>query len=169
MEGVSHAVRWRDGQAIDLGVLKGMQESWITGINDAGVIIGASWKPGFIRATVWKGNRPRALPVPPHSDSSEPVGINRSGEIVGRAGRNGVEPMYWASADATPVEVNQLIARPCVSPIGGLVTITVVTAINDHGSVLGWGSWQPHGGDAQIAAFKLKPIVASNASADSQR
>ncbi len=164
--GVSHAIRWRDGMAIDLGVLKGMQGSWTTGINDAGVIIGASWKPGLLRGTVWKGNKPRALPVPPHSGSSEPVGINRGGEIVGRAG---YEPMYWASADATPVEVNQLIAGPCASPEGGLVTITMVTAINDHGSVLGWGSWQPRGGDAQLAAFKLTPIVASNAAADSQR
>lgn len=168
--GVSHAVRWRDGVAIDLGTLKGWDESWTTGINDAGVIIGVSWKPGTVRATVWKGNKPQALPQPPHSDSSTPLGINRSGEIVGRAGINGYEPMYWASVDAEPVEINQLIGSPCASPEGHLVTITMVEAINDHGAVLGWGSWRPQGAPApQIAAFKLVPIVASKAPADSQR
>lgn len=168
--GVSHAVRWRDGLAIDLGVLKGWDESWATGINDAGVIIGVSWNPGKVRATVWKGNKPRALPQPPHSDSSTPVGINRHGEIVGRAGSNGYEPMYWASVDAEPVEINQLIGRPCSSPEGRLVEITMVEAINDHGVVLGWGSWRPQGSPAPlIAAFKLVPIVGSNASTDDQR
>src|SRR5437868_3409271 len=82
---------------------------WPKAINDAGVIVGVSWKPGTGRATVWKGNKPQALPQPPHSDSSTPLGINRSGEIVGRAGINGYEPMYWASVDAEPVEINQLI------------------------------------------------------------
>jgi len=166
--GVSHAIRWRDGTAIDLGPLKGWDESWTTGINDAGVVIGVSWKPGAVRATVWKGNKPRALPVPPHSDSSTPLAINRNGEIVGRAGSDGYEPMYWASVDAEPVEINQLIGSPCASPEGRRVEITMVEAINDQGAVLGWGSWQPQGAPApQIVAFKLVPMV--NSAADRQR
>lgn len=167
VDGVSHAVRWRDGVVTDLGTLKGWDESWATGINDAGVVIGVSWKPGAVRATVWKGNKPVALRQPPHSDSSTPLGINRSGEIIGRAGSNGYEPMYWAGVDAEPVEINQLIGRACSSPEGGLVRIVMVEAINDQGAVLGWGSWQPRGAPApQTVAFKLVPAAAATSADD---
>lgn len=155
--GITHAVRWRDGVAIELNVLRGMEEARATAISATGTIVGTSWKPGVTRAVTWIGRKAKVLPVPPHTPEAMPQAINKRGEIVGRFGF--AEPAYWASADTTAVNVNDLLVTGCHGPDGQRVDLWHVNDINDHGVMVGQGYWTPHGGSSTGLAFKLVPQV----------
>jgi probable HAF family extracellular repeat protein len=89
--GYSRAFLWEDGRVRDLGVLPGDTNSGVVAINDRGQVVGTSWTyattgaghpfPGH--AFLWENGRMRDLGVLPGSDASEPVGINRYGQITG--------------------------------------------------------------------------------------
>lgn len=156
--GEQHAVRWRDGQVIDLGLPKGMVQTWAVGISHTGDLIGQAWKPGGSRAVIWKGSKAKLLPIPPHTASSWVEGINRHGEMVGSLDSG--NPVYWASADAMPVSINELTAAaPCISPEGHPIELWSVAAINDNGVIVGAATWTPQGGRPLQAAFRLTPNV----------
>ena len=82
-----HAILWRDGALIDLGVLPGFDVSGAFGINDRGQIVGAStsFDPRETRAVLWEDGRPIDVTPPGFGDCSA-AAINNGGMIVGRCG-----------------------------------------------------------------------------------
>jgi len=72
-------------------------------INDHGQIAGIARQPGMERAMLWNASQPAFLPTVPGRDSSEGLGVNNQGEVVGTAGSqpNAAErfvndyPQHW--------------------------------------------------------------------------
>ncbi|WP_374562960.1 hypothetical protein [Ideonella sp.] len=81
---VWRATRWFNGAPVDLGALKKNGESIAFGINDAGVVIGASDVAGQVGAVPvrWVGHKISALPLPAGAAGTA-SGINAAGTIVG--------------------------------------------------------------------------------------
>lgn len=81
---VWRATRWFNGAPTDLGSLKKNGESIAFGINDAGVVIGASEVGGQTGSVPvrWIGNKISALPLPAGADGAVSA-INAAGTIVG--------------------------------------------------------------------------------------
>jgi chitinase len=80
----THASLWAHGNLVDLGTLGG-DESYASGINDRGQVIGASWtKTGATHAFVWENG---AMTDLGHGgNTSEAFAINTKGQIVGYRG-----------------------------------------------------------------------------------
>lgn len=139
----NRAFFWKDGH---FTILIDSRQAMAPGINNAGTIVGsdhintADWL-----AFQWKDGRLTYLPVPEGDppNSSMAVNINDAGQIVGRAGGNGV---IWSAGGAA--DLNQLIDTDYywnVMPVD----------INNHGQILVRGR---HGKDAVYPPLLLDPI-----------
>ncbi|HEX6470147.1 MAG TPA: hypothetical protein VF069_13700 [Streptosporangiaceae bacterium] len=88
-------VLWRDGHAIDLGMLPGGTACYPLDINDrdevvgyARILLSGGEEPVFtLRAFVWRNGRIHDLGGLPGGDYSVATGINDAGDIVGRSSR----------------------------------------------------------------------------------
>lgn len=77
-------------------------EGFAGSINDHGQIAGIAWQPGRDRAVLWNAGQPVFLPTVPGRDSSEGLGINNQGDIVGTA---------WSLPNAAAQYVNDYPQR----------------------------------------------------------
>jgi probable HAF family extracellular repeat protein len=79
-----HAVLWKDGQLIDLGILPNSEftASRAYAVNDLGQVVGISFEVNtfHIGATRWENGQ--AMPFPARYSACRPVGINNDGAIV---------------------------------------------------------------------------------------
>ncbi|NDY55576.1 hypothetical protein G3N56_02300 [Desulfovibrio sulfodismutans] len=82
-----HAFRYENGMMTDLGVLSGGTNSYATGINHTGQIVGKSYttSSGLLHAFLYQNEVMTDLGVLPGGDFSYATGINNAGEIVGKA------------------------------------------------------------------------------------
>jgi probable HAF family extracellular repeat protein len=113
-----HPVLWEDGIITDLGVLKGDLVGVATGVNNRGVVVGASVSApgpagGNPRAYVWRNGVMTDLNTLVPADSSlyllTAFAINDSGEIVG----------FGVTDDG---DLHGFLATPCSANMGGCST-----------------------------------------------
>lgn len=158
-----HAVLWRDGELIDLGVLPGTDVSRAFGINDRGQIVGTSvdFDPREAHAVLWEDGQPIDIAV-----GCNATAINNRGEIVGRCGgatlwRDGsqvplVPPAGYSGGQASAINDAGVVAGSLRDAsgrfaafrwAGGTTTVlarppgldtTSATAINARGTIAGY-------------------------------
>lgn len=119
------ARRAGDVQVIDLGILAG-PEAEARAVNDAGDAVGWGYAAGGgLRALLWRDGQ--VIQLGPLGVSSEAMGINRSGEIVGH-----YQPATFGPTRGFIWRDGQ------VTDLGSLGGSTVIAwAINDRGQVVG--------------------------------
>ena len=122
-----HAVMWSGGQIRDLGTLGGVI-GFAKGINDYGVVVGASTLAnGATHAFVWDGTM-HDLGTLPGDTSSQAFGINNAGRIVGESSSPGkpAHAVYW---------VNGII-----HDLGPAGSVSGARAVNGSGTTVGFVS-----------------------------
>ena len=126
-----HAFLWqRQRPAVDLGTLPGGTYADAAGINSSGVVVGvADTAASELHAFTFKQGRWTDLVSPVPNSTSEALGINDDGEVVGGAYFNG-------GVDAHAVVWNRRgVGTDLNALIGG--DYSVGTAINSLGHVVG--------------------------------
>ncbi len=95
VEGVQHAVLWRQGEMIDLGVLSPYRSSTAFAVDASGIVVGGSAGGGPVagRATKWINESIQELNWPMQS-SSFASDINDQDQIVG-TGDSGTQAVLW--------------------------------------------------------------------------
>ncbi len=132
----SHAVLWRDGGEVDLGVNAGLgaEASQALGINASGVVVGqVSLTPPVRRGFVWEDGEVFEL-MPLIGSSGWPAAINDLGWSVGssRPDRSFTIPEHavlWIGR--TPFDLNTLVTN-----LGDAVVLSA-SAVNQHGEIVG--------------------------------
>ena len=83
--GRAHAVLWQNGQLRDLGILPGYVSSDARAINDAGIVVGASYSANGERsaAVTWENGGIRELPTPAGLSKCSAVAVNSRGVVLG--------------------------------------------------------------------------------------
>jgi probable HAF family extracellular repeat protein len=115
-----HAILWKDGALVDLGVMPGDNASRALGINEQGDIVGLSADTGVfhVRAVGWKDGQIIDLGFPDCSARA----INNRGAVV-----------IWCGGSAY-VRRGQTVTA--IAPLPGYTSI-YPAAINDNGVVVG--------------------------------
>ena len=120
------------GTIVDLGALRGDTISTAYGINDQGLVVGASMSrdSGGTRGFIYDGAM--------HALAGTGYGINASGQVVGESIVNGVpHPYLWMPSNSSAVKGRVFdLGVPAGSPGASAV------AINSNGSVTG-GFYDP--------------------------
>jgi probable HAF family extracellular repeat protein len=135
----------------NLGVLPGGSDtnSWASGINDAGQVVGYSYAAAGGNAFLWQNGIMTNLgELPGGGDDSFALGINNAGQVVGSsAATNGQSAFLWQNGVMTDL-----------STVSGVVgtgwSLIEATAINDAGQIVGYGI-NPQG---VTSAFILTPV-----------
>ncbi|WP_374563691.1 hypothetical protein [Ideonella sp.] len=156
-EQTTHAVKWVNRKAKDLGTLPGHRASAAQALNTAGVIVGYS--VGVTRQPVaWVNGV--IQPLTADQSAGEALSVNRRGEIVGNTTTRGAT--YWPQAGAEPVALDSVIAadHPCRSAEGAVISLREATAINAGGVIVGYGDATTPSGNHYLAGFKLVPVPA---------
>jgi probable HAF family extracellular repeat protein len=118
-----HAIRWSDGQLVDLGVIPGYPASEAIGVNDRGQIVGYAIDHalGGTRAVLWDERGATDI-TPPEYVSCAALGIDRKGDIVGQCGGR---PVVWREGIVIP------LAMPPGARFGS------AHVINERGTIAG--------------------------------
>jgi uncharacterized membrane protein len=154
------AVRWKNGTVTELPPPAGGQSSSVTAINAFEVSVGDTYyRNEGSRATAWRGLEPVDLGRFNGNVSNSAMAINARGAVIGnsmgsRAPR--YTPIYWASLDASPVDLNTLIPAGCTDAFGNARTVEYATAINDKGVIVAVAYEYREDGRSTFA-FRLTP------------
>lgn len=82
--GELHAVLWRDGNVIDLGLAPdGIDVATASAVNDRGQIVGYGSSPTTVVAFLWERGHMIALDQPAGSTGTLPLGLNNRRQAVG--------------------------------------------------------------------------------------
>ncbi len=150
----SHAVRWQDGTATDLGTLPGGTNSGAHGINDRGEIVGDSdTRNGTRHAYLLHHHKMLDLGTLEHDRklNSAANRINDRGEIVGWSEvrltvNNSVVRRAFISSGGRLQNLAELIDKK--APLCGRVTLTEARAISSNGWIAADGfddtTQEPH-------------------------
>lgn len=151
----SHAVRWRDGTAKDLGTLPDGMNSDANGINDLGEIVGSSdTGSGASHAYLLRRHKMVDLGTLGHdlTLNSDANRINDCGEIVGWSeirlhSENSVVRRAFVYRHGHLRDLTKLIERK--SSLYGTVTLTSASSISSNGWIAADGydnaTMEPHG------------------------
>jgi probable HAF family extracellular repeat protein len=95
--GVSAFTRKAGGTIQALEGLHGGDYSQAFGVNDHGLIVGASDSSSTLQAVVWTPNgKTQEIGTLPGDTASQATGVNNRGQVVGySSGPNGVHPFVW--------------------------------------------------------------------------
>jgi probable HAF family extracellular repeat protein len=141
------ATVWQNGQVAALEMPDGHTDSAAWSINAAGVVVGFSGGLGnSSQAARWNDGRITLLTLPAGTWTSEAVDINAAGQIVGTTVQDGGSQATLWELD-TPYDLQALLVDP------GNWTLFHVSAINDGGQIVAWGS---NGGG--ISSLLLTPV-----------
>jgi probable HAF family extracellular repeat protein len=161
-DAAAHAVIWNGTQATDLGVLPGTTDSYAFGVNDLGQVVGVSSVavpsgnplPNTLSHPVmWTGTTPTDLGILPGYDTSEVLGINNAGQVVGDSATFNTGAQHatlWM--DGKSIDLNSLIS-PALSKY---VTLERATAINVKGWIAASGTDTRTG---NTHAYLLVPVA----------
>jgi probable HAF family extracellular repeat protein len=133
---------WQNSVMNDIGRLTGSNNAIGEAINSQGHIVGYSvftFPSTFSRAFVWRNGIMTPLGELPGAQSSNAWSINDTGQIVGQSGAQAV---LWQNS--TIFNLNNLI------PANSGWVLQNATAINNHGHIVGTGSF-----NGQTRAFLL--------------
>lgn len=152
----THAVKWVNRKAKDLGVLPGHVYSSALALNNTGVIVGYSRDGVANQPVAWVDGV--IQPLTADQASGVAYGVNKRGEIVGDTAALGAT--YWAHAGAVPVKLDSVIAadHPCRSAEGTVIPLTAARAINSSGVIVGYGLATTPWGNTYPAGFRLVPV-----------
>lgn len=142
---------WRDGVAVALGALE-ERDSIAFGINDNGVIVGASdhrSTPDFWEAVVFEPGGPRGLGTLVPGRDSRAYAINSMGAIVGVAKTDLITERAVVWHDDQIYNLNDLLID------GSDWTLLTAYDINESGQIVGIGR---RGGESR--AYLLNPVPA---------
>ncbi len=142
--GTSEAFRWQNGTMQLLGWLPQGRNSIATGINAAGVIVGDSDTSDVEpRAVVWTDGTAgsvRDLTRSQNGSNIHAVGINASGVIAGYFRRAGGGTRPWEALTWGPVYDGKFALLGDPPGADPAVVSLIAEALNDAGTVAGWGS-----------------------------
>ena len=140
---------WREGEAIDLGVVPGALSSFGTNLNNRGQVVGAVQftvdEFGVVpdvRAFVWERGVMSELPSLTGARISGPSDINNKGDIVGStvfidAATQIPRSVATMWANGVGVDLQNLIRSD--NPLQPFVTLEVALEINDRGQIVARG------------------------------
>jgi probable HAF family extracellular repeat protein len=132
-----HAVIWRDGQAIDLGVAPGFADSRGNAINDRGQVVGVLEGQSGSRAFIWHDGNMTVLPPLRDMPFNAALDINNKGDIVGVAQSPQLFfPVLWR--DGVAIDLNTLIDEN--DPLQPFVMLASARLINNRGQIIATGS-----------------------------
>ncbi|HEY3268782.1 MAG TPA: hypothetical protein VGM37_17835 [Armatimonadota bacterium] len=158
-----HAAIWRNGAAVDLGVLSGDSNSCALGLNALGWAVGASYGPSAATSTLhafqYRDGVLAPLPGRSSAESCVATAINSAGRVVGYAGAlaEGGETaaLMWENGEVRDLQT--------LLPSNSGWTLVAARDINDAGQIAGTGVFQ--GG---YHGFLLTPVpVPGDANGDS--
>lgn len=130
----THATKWINGQAVDLGTLEGGSSSYAYAINNVGQVAGYSYTADYTaHATLWNGTTAIDLGTLGGTDSSA-YGINNVGQVVGWAQNENYETRATLWNGTTATDLNSYLAPSAVEAGWYLYE---ARGINDRGSIVG--------------------------------
>jgi len=165
----ARAFLWREGELTLLEPLPGHPISIARGVNSFGHVVGYSKiylfpLPSVQTPTLWIGNKPIELAMPPGYTAGAAVRINDSGIIVGECGGPGVPNLRVIWIDGSVYNLNSLTTP-------GSPNVGSIAAINEAGQLLGGGGprlWSPTwsspmdlNGDCAVNGSDLGVLLAS--------
>lgn len=148
-----HPILWKDGQAIELGAVKGANGiAYASAINKHGDAVGHSFvaPDGTMdqyRATLWSNGKVHRLPGLQKKDSTVAVDINDAGVVLGYSS------YPWAD---TPVVWKNGVAAELVLPPGGIDGY--VRSINNAGLSVGMTIYGGNIGGLGTVWRDLQPV-----------
>lgn len=160
-----HAFVGGAGSFVDLGTLSGGTNSSAYGINDSGVVVGASETAQALHAFVYQSGSMQDLGTLVGGTVSEARAINSSGLIVGDAtpaGSIGGFSVACLFADGVVYDLNTLVAS---GQTGGFFNLDQAKAVNSNGWVAGFGTIAATG---DTHAFLAIPLGAIGSTSESQ-
>ena len=147
-----HAWLWQSGNGMqDLGTLPGSTNSSAIGINNGGQVVGTCDNG---HSFLWQsGSGMRDLGTLPGGTYCYAAAINNRGQVVGQANTasGNSDPILWQSGSGMQDLKNQ------IAPSSGL-TLSTVTAINDNGLIVGYGT--NSGGQTQAVLLTPNATIA---------
>jgi uncharacterized membrane protein len=153
-------VRWEDnGTVAALPDPPQGQYSRVRAINARGVSVGSSYyHHEGTRATAWRGLEPVDLGGYYGGVSIEASDINGEGAVVGYSedSLQRPTPLYWASLDASAVDLNTLVKGGCTDAFGQKRRLSYANGINSFG-VIAATAIVGENGDKSSFAFRLVP------------
>jgi probable HAF family extracellular repeat protein len=133
------------------------------GINSSNIIVGSAGGAGAVQwALVATKNNPKSTgyyvtvlgPLPSTGDhNGAAYGINTAGQIVGSSDVANATPHAFIYQSGKMTDLNDLIVP---GQNGGFVTLSVATAINDAGAIVGYG--QRAAGGAYFAFLAIPTV-----------
>ena len=118
---------WKAGKVNDLGTLPGFRDSYATGINNAGQVVGYIQDPriqGPVHAFLWENGTMKDLGTLPGDALSQAADINEAGQVVGWSGGYGETHAFLSEAGS-------------MRSLAGPANATDAQGINDVGQVVG--------------------------------
>jgi probable HAF family extracellular repeat protein len=138
---VQTSVLWDHGSPINLGTLPSDSDSFTSGANNRGEVVGGSFSPGFIVETpfVWYKGQMNALPLLPGAVGGEADDVNDPGEISGFLDFGSTPPPgtgEFHSVLWTPKAGSYVVTD--LGNFGG--NFGLGQHVNNRGQVVGWAS-----------------------------
>jgi probable HAF family extracellular repeat protein len=143
------------GGLVALPLLTGNATGNANAINSMGVAVGVSGS----QAVSWTGGSVQGLgflPATGITPNSVAFGINDAGQIVGVSDVGFAAPHAFIYQDGTMTDLNRLIAP---GKSGGFTTLNYATAINNIGSITGYGLRPGHNAYFAFLAVPNIPTV----------
>jgi probable HAF family extracellular repeat protein len=126
--GELHLVRWDNGQLDDLGIMPS-QGSFVTAINNGGLIVGYADHPDNTRGWLWRDGVFSDLSPLNGSGLSLAYDINSREWIVGYSSTGTGEAHATLWREGVPTDLGALPGA----------AFSVATGVNDRGQIVGWG------------------------------